>query len=311
MTSCILCGSEHTVEKQKINVQEVIDCYHDTKDIDVRSEFSESAHLHYHSCKRCELGFFTPTVNGSANFYDQIQYSHNSYYSEVRPEFIKAKDYISSEDSILEIGAGNGSFAKLLETNNYTGLEYSEETIREAKKNNINLQKYSIEDFVSKTDKKFDVICSFHVLEHIERPDDFIGSCLQLLKKNGKLILAVPCCDSLLTVNFNHTLNMPPHHLTRWSANTFRFLEKLFDLKIINLHVDALDSAKKRTYYEFLLAKRISKFFFPKREVIFYKKSYFNILKWVKKFNRKLKLYQRADSSHWVGENMLIVLEKK
>ena len=66
------------------------------------------------------------------------------------------------------------------------------------------LSKYNIhvaknpEDF----DTKFDKIFLFHVIEHIEKPMDFLENLKQLLNENGKIYIEVPNVDDVMVKTF-------------------------------------------------------------------------------------------------------------
>jgi 2-polyprenyl-3-methyl-5-hydroxy-6-metoxy-1,4-benzoquinol methylase len=309
---CVLCESTNLKKKQTLDIKELTNCYSKENNINVKSEFHNSDKIEYYLCKNCDLSFFYPTINGSQEFYNQIQYNHDTYYKKERPEFFKALPFISSQTSVLEIGSGDASFAKLIKPKNYLGLEYSDEAIRKAEKDNISLKKLSIEEFSAESEnyENYDIVCSFHVLEHVENPRMFISSCLEVLKKGGKLILAVPCRNSILTNNLNHTLNLPPHHLSRWSSKSFKKLTQLFGISLIELFIDDLEEKRYKTYFDFLWAKRINKLYKPEREVLDYSSDYFRLIDIVKRVNRRFKLFKVSNKKNWVGENMMVVFEK-
>ena len=52
-----------------------------------------------------------------------------------------------------------------------------------------------------------------------------------MLKPGGKLIYSVPNADGFLKYQHN-LLDMPPHHMSRWSIGTFKSLEKLFPIRL-------------------------------------------------------------------------------
>ena len=72
-------------------------------------------------------------------------------------------------------------------------------------------------------DALFNVICMFHVLEHMDGLDDLFASLARLLRPDGHLFLAVP--EAAWTER-NETagllLDMPPGHIGRWQMSAFR-----------------------------------------------------------------------------------------
>ena len=62
-------------------------------------------------------------------------------------------------------------------------------------------------------------------------PAAFISDCLALLKPKGRLVLCVPNYESFLKYQYN-LLDMPPHHMTQWSVDTFRALENLYPVHL-------------------------------------------------------------------------------
>lgn len=102
---------------------------------------------------------------------------------------------------IVDIGSGYGFFVDALVRvgyKNVVGIEISTE--RRA----ISLQYSSVPviDFDINRHKRhigtFDVVTSFHILEHMADPIIFLKNIKNLLKKNGRLICEVPNVDELM-----------------------------------------------------------------------------------------------------------------
>jgi SAM-dependent methyltransferase len=111
----------------------------------------------------------------------------------------------------------------------------NDEAIRRAQAAGLNVFKQSIEEHATIAPGKYDVVCSFQVLEHVPEPRGFVHACVQALRPGGKLIIAVPAEDSFLGVASDAHLNMPPHHALRWTDRALRNLALREGLSIVEL----------------------------------------------------------------------------
>lgn len=309
MTNCILCKSKKVKNIQKVKTKSIIDLYKSELNIDVATEFDGFTSIDSLQCTTCGLVFFDPLVAGSEHFYEDLQQMESVYYSDSRPEFFEALKFINENDKVLEIGAGSASFAEKLTTSNYVGLEYNHEAIEKANVKGIKLIKESIEEFSKTHIEQFDVVCSFHVLEHVSDPNSYIESSLKTLKKGGKFICAVPCSDSFYSSNHNHVLNIPPHHITRWNPKTFKYLSESFNFDIESLYLS--DVVNGKDYFEIKSRTLFFKFIFPNKQIIFNKICLKIFHKIFKRTNRFLRLYKLDDFEQYKGINMMIIAIKK
>ncbi len=266
MKHCILCKCDQLKKIQKINTNSIVDLYKKELNIDVVSELADVEFIDTFKCDNCGLVFFDPIITGSEQFYEDLQQMGSVYYSDSRPEFFEALKFINDGDKVLEIGAGNASFAQKLKTLNYVGLEYNQEAIEKAKIKGVELRKESIEEFSNNNFEQFDVVCSFHVLEHVSNPYTYIESCLKTLKKGGKFICAVPCSDSFYSSNHNHVLNILPHHTTRWGSKTFKYLCKEFNIDIDSLYFSEI--ANYKDYFEIKIRTLFFNFVSPNKQIL-------------------------------------------
>jgi SAM-dependent methyltransferase len=186
-------------------------------------------------CVACDLGFFVPHCAGDDVFYEQLQ-NFDWYYQSEKPEYGYAQGFISGADAVLEVGCGKGAFRSWLPASiDYTGLEFNDEAIRKARAAGLNVFKQPIEEHAAGAPGKYDVVCSFQVLEHIPEPRGFVRACVRALKPGGKLIVAVPAEDSFLGVASDAHLNMPPHHVLRWTDRALLNLALREGLSVVDL----------------------------------------------------------------------------
>ena len=132
-----------------------------------------------------------------AKHLDNLYKAENKlFWSIIRKEYIleKFKKYIIKKSSIIEIGAGTGDVSRELMSNGYSNISVGEMHISGLKY----AQTYGIKECYQfdllKTpfENKFDVVCMFDVLEHIE--DDILAleQSFKMLKNNGYMIVTVP-----------------------------------------------------------------------------------------------------------------------
>lgn len=307
--TCILCKSDRLKTVQKIKVSDVNDLYVKDLDVDVLSEFKGNEQIKYQKCLNCHLHFFSPVLTGSPKFYESLLKPEEFYYKDDRYEFFLAKKYIKKTDKVLEIGSGSGHFSQIINVDDYTGLEYNDKAIADAKEKGIQLIKKSIENYAVEHENEFDVVCSFQVLEHVDSPYDYIQSSLKVLKKGGLIIFGVPSADSILTDNINHTLNFPPHHITRWYNKTFQSFENIFDVELVSVNNEPVSDRLKKSYTLNLLTNRVYKLFSNKGIIM----SNTSRFRFVKKLIKKIidVFGTRLNTKNKKGEAVIVVLRKR
>lgn len=253
---CILCKSTNLKEETILESKLVNDIYKESYAHDF-SEFFNLDSFSFYKCNRCEHMFFDPRMSGNDKFYEKLQQVRNTYYNPLRPEFFKIINYIKENDNVLEVGAGDGGFADIINCKSYLGLEFNDLAIENAKLKDIVLQKQSIEDHSLNHIEVYDVIISNHVHEHVGNLNNFITAGVRCLKKGGLYIFSVPNNQNYETSSINHTLNMPPHHISRFSNKSFKIFH-IFGLELKSIETVGLSKTiefRCRNVNSFLLKK--------------------------------------------------------
>lgn len=163
--------------------------------------------VHYRTlrCKKCGLIFASPILPQSkiAEFYresscsydKQIPYTTKTYLDLFR----KININISSDTKVLDVGCGNGFFLDGLTKNginNVRGVEPSAKMVNEAPKKirkNIKVDVFRPGLFPK---NYFDVVCSFHTLDHVVDPNEFIKTAWNILIPGGYALFVVHDTDS-------------------------------------------------------------------------------------------------------------------
>lgn len=71
------------------------------------------------------------------------------------------------------------------------------------------------------------------------------------------LIIAVPAEDSFLQFAVNGILNMPPHHISRYSDRTLKNIAQIFDLELLEIYHEPI----QRVHFDFYKAVIWAKYF--------------------------------------------------
>lgn len=198
-------------------------------------------------CKKCNLIY---TAIESSEFSAQEYYSDDYYRKNERYSYIfsvinsylirrrvsKLDVYSKKAGYALDIGCGQGYFLKELSDNGWdcTGIEVSERSAYFAKKN-LGLKVLTENDSLKNLESdSFDVICLWHVLEHIEEFESTLKEAQRVLSQDGELLLSVPNIGSWEAKygkgDWFH-LDVP-RHVVHFSEETLNAFLKSAGLKI-------------------------------------------------------------------------------
>jgi len=221
MANCLLCNSEKNVLILRTRDK-------DPRDIKTKEIFDLVR------CVNCGMVFVgnMPSKKDIAKYYGSGYYAQNNISNSIMNKIIMASRLSKipkrNIGSILDYGCGNGDFLLKMKQNgwNVNGVEFSQEGRKiSSKKLGINIMD---ENEFYKTNKQFDVITLWHVLEHLYEPNKTLEQLSKLLKKNGVLILSVPNIKSVQFSLFGkNTFHLDiPRHAAHYSPNTISLLLK-------------------------------------------------------------------------------------
>jgi SAM-dependent methyltransferase len=205
-------------------------------------------------CDVCGLLFFWPIAPASTGFYPELVGSSLHYsYSETKWEFDWLLERLPPKQRVLDVGCGRGDFlAKCRQAgHDVVGLEADADAAKHSRARGIEVHEESLELF---SERGFDVVTAFHVLEHVADPLTFVRRLAQCAK--GPVVISVPNADRTRTGQME-PLDFPPHHVTRWNASSLRSLARLTPLTIETLATEPLDWQTARYTFEKRIARRL------------------------------------------------------
>jgi SAM-dependent methyltransferase len=135
------------------------------------------------------------------------------------------------------------------------GIDHDERKAKELNSHGYNILAIKAQHI--HMDRKFDAVCAFDVLEHIEDPKSFFSNARILLHDEGKLLISVPnpfCFLKTLRAIFKGEGNNDPDHVCWYCNSTIKEMLKRNGFKVERL---AFASGETRLYYLFFLPRII------------------------------------------------------
>lgn len=225
-------------------------------------------------CNSCSLRFTQdiPDELSIAPYYKSEDYiSHtntskgfiNRLYHFVRKRTLKRKRKLIQKTTgvktgkLLDVGSGTGSFVNEMKRYGWetTGLEPDTDARRIAKET-YDLDLTDIKELYQLETNGFDAITLWHVLEHVHDLQACAAQLKTLLKKNGKLFIAVPnytSADEKIYKEYWAAYDVP-RHLYHFSPRSMQVLMERNGLKIMQYKPMWYDS-----FYISMLSSRYKK----------------------------------------------------
>ena len=220
--------------------------------IDIRRFFLNMEEISIFMCRASGYKFYYPmSTTGDSSFYEDLQ-NFDWYYMPWKWEHEESIPYIENGLAVLEVGCAHGAFLSAIserfKLSSAVGLELNE-SVKDCL-GAVKIYNQTIQEYKKNNSEKFDVVCTYQVLEHIADVRSFLDSAIECLRPGGKLIISVPNNESFVGVS-RSVMNMPPHHVGLWSENSLKYLEKIYPIKIMEVifeplqdyHVDSYISA--------------------------------------------------------------------
>lgn len=198
-------------------------------------------------CKNCKNGFTYPkpripdyssedfqAMGGDTNYltpFEELPKEIKRSYS-TQLKMIEGK--VPEGSSVLEIGGGEGIFLEMLKVRGYEVelIEPSTSAAMRARRRGLNVRNNYFQNV--SFDKKFNLVCLSHVLEHIDDPLDAISRIKNILEPNGFILLAQANFKGIMPMLLkeNWYAWVPEQHFTHFSLAGLKYLAKESSLSI-------------------------------------------------------------------------------
>lgn len=206
------------------------------------------------TCSICTFAFTqdAPDQESIADYYHHADYvSHTDtneglffkIYHIVRKTMLnKKRNWVekhSKKASILDIGAGTGYFLANMKNNAWEVLGFEpEKKAREVAKEKHDIDLIDNFDEIFKSNKKFDAVSMWHVLEHVHELDLYFNYFKKLLNKNGKVFIAVPNYSSYDSKFYKKDWAAwdVPKHLWHFNPKSFKTLAEKHNFELEKMY---------------------------------------------------------------------------
>lgn len=189
---------------------------------DTRQDYSNVKESHFFKCKKCGYGAFNPSAAGTSNFYRDITIE-GDYYVDDKWEFKKTYEFLRlyKATSLLDYGCGGGSFLRQVQKNfpklNLCGFDKNPT----AAKNFEGAAIAFTSDLALQSDR-YDFVTAFQIIEHLDDPLGALKSIKERMNDDGFLVISVPNTEGPIRHFPKALTEVPPHHVTRWTAAALR-----------------------------------------------------------------------------------------
>ncbi len=224
----VLTCNDHTVSKEAFEIWECSNCtFRFTQNVPDEANIS----AYYQSA---EYVSHSDTKQGIIN---RLYHIIRIYTLQTKQKLVQKVTRLQN-GTLLDVGAGTGAFANIMQQAGWkvTGLE-PDATARANALSIYDLKLNELTNLHQLESNSFDAITMWHVLEHVHDPHGYLQAYLNILKPDGRLIIAVPNCtshDAAVYKNYWAAYDVP-RHLYHFSPASMQVLleQKAFLLEAV------------------------------------------------------------------------------
>lgn len=237
--SCLVCGSKVGIEYLNLGDQPLANSYH-------HGEKLERFPLRMRLCTNCWHSQLSVSVDPAKMFEHYLYISDTS--QTLKSYFEWVTDYIllkTSPKRVLEIACNSGLLLEMFKNKGIesVGVDPAKNIRELSEKRGLDVYvDYWDEKFSHKLKEEkgtFDLVMGFHVLPHVQDPNDFIKSCVNVLSEDGTIFLQTSQCDMLLNNEFDVIYH---EHSSYFTGNSIRALARNHGLYVSSIIKTAIHS---------------------------------------------------------------------
>ena len=255
---CPICASPHSGVEDVLTPAQICDGWRQLGvelSPTAQESFGGVQEIRRFRCGNCGLAHFDPVLPGNGAFYSDLQRQLPDYYQPTRPAFDRALKWATDQGyrGVLDVGCGSGAFLdqaarRGLQT---AGLDLNPDGVAECRKRGHDVHQRTAAAFFEECpDRRFDLVTSFEVMEHVPGPAGFFASAASLVRPGGGLVVSVPNDGGLPGLARLIPHQWPPHHLTLWRRRNLQDLAEQNGLEVVALETDPLPWAMVRLFLE-------------------------------------------------------------
>ena len=189
----------------------------------------------------------------------------NRIYQMVRKIMLKRKarlvERIASKKSgrLLDYGAGTGHFARVMAAKGWsvTAIEKSDKA-RELALREFGFEMQPVEALKAIKDKELDIVTMWHVMEHIQEPDNMWRELHRILADSGIAIIAVPNSASYDALKYKeywaaydvprHLWHFTPDTIAQWGGKHGFTLDRQYTMPFDGFYISMLSEQYKGSH---------------------------------------------------------------
>nr|NQU94197.1 class I SAM-dependent methyltransferase [Bacteroidota bacterium] len=214
----------------------------------------------YYRCRYCDCIYNNPHLK--SNFLERM-YENGEYEEYVKQltlpgknirenitelrKFEQVYSLFDKPGNLLDVGCGTGTFLHIAEKNGWDvrGIDLSQTAIEKTNSLGIKIEQTSFERYTTKD--KYDCICFWGVLEHLNNPLGQLEKACSILNNHGVIVFEVPSSESML-MQYVIQNDFTPYrfienarHLLFFSKKSIEIICNNIGLELIYLESNGLD----------------------------------------------------------------------